>query len=243
MNNFFKSIDKLFYLDYESSTSDNIWLTKQNTLRELIGILGVLLPLLLWFFLWVDSGFIEVIPSISHYYYTRVCGILVIIVSLLAIFLIVYRGNKSQDFYISSVAGISALLLLLFPTDNLSGISAGYYKFVTVTYLKANEFREAFHYISAAIFLLCLTWMSFFIFPSNKNTESKNKIFIICGIFMFTALLIIFVHFLGVINDDFYDKYCLTFWMETIAIEAFGISWLVKGGIENIFLRKASERN
>jgi hypothetical protein len=31
------------------------------------------------------------------------------------------------------------------------------------------------------------------------------------------------------INEDFYTKYDITFWMETIAVVAFGISWIIKG--------------
>ena len=46
---------------------------------------------------------------------------------------------------------------------------------------------------------------------------------------MTLALLVAFLGFLEVIPPAYYDAHNLTFWMEAIAIEAFGISWLIKG--------------
>lgn len=52
-----------------------IWLTNSKTLRKLIGILGMALPLFLFLFLYVDNGTERPMPSISHYYYTRLTSI------------------------------------------------------------------------------------------------------------------------------------------------------------------------
>ena len=42
--------------------------------------------------------------------------------------------------------------------------------------------------------------------------------------------MIIFVGgLLKQIPEADYQQYCVTYWMETIAVEAFGFSWLVKG--------------
>ena len=80
--------------------------------------------------------------------------------------------------------------------------------------------------------------MSIFVFTkSNKvpaamtrNKRKRNLIFHICGWLMIAALVTIFTAgFLGWMPDDLYNKYHITFWMETLAIEAFGISWLAKG--------------
>ncbi len=111
--------EKFFKLDYEEN--DTIWLSEQKTLRILVGLLGVLLPIFLYGFLLIATGHTSPLDSISHYFYTRVSSVFIIIVSLLAVFLLVYKGKASIDFYLSSIAGIFALLLLLFPTDNISG--------------------------------------------------------------------------------------------------------------------------
>jgi Mn2+/Fe2+ NRAMP family transporter len=234
-------IDKAINLEYNDGSG--LWLTSGLTLRRLIGVLGMSLPILLWLYLYIAYGWKEPLESISHYYYTRAGTVFAIIVSLLAIFLIVYKGCKPIDFYLSLTAGIFALCVLLFPTfnlckkciddDNILCLSD-----YCVTILPQSNARELFHFISAAIFLLCLAAMSLFIFtlsdkPVSERTPNKiirNRIFRICGVIMVVCLLIIFFGgYLGLIPSEKYIQYHLTFWMEAIAIEAFGFSWLTKG--------------
>ena len=226
--------EKILDLDY--TEEDKIWLSNQDTLRKLVGILGVLLPILLFVFLFIDTNYASPLESISHYYYTRVCGVFMIVVSLLAIFLLIYKGEEPIDFYISFIAGIFALFVILFPTSNITTICSDPEKRYSVTLLNVSDFRFHFHYTAAAIFLLCLAFMSLFLFtkskkPPEKRTPKKklrNKIYRVCGVIMVLALLVIFIGFLRIINDDFYTKHHLTFWMESLAIESFGISWLTK---------------
>lgn len=221
-------------LNIDYSERDKILLTHQDSLRKLVGILGVMLPVLLFVFLWADSGYTHPMESISHYYMTRACGVFVIIVSLLAIFLLVYKGQDPIDFYMSSLAGIFALCLLLFPTGNIGEADHAY----SVTTLKVSPLREHFHYISAAIFLGCLAYMSLFIFtkssqpPELRTREKKkrNRLYRTCGVIMLIAILTILAGFLGLIPEPFYTDHHMTFWMEVVAVESFGISWLVKGG-------------
>src|ERR1017187_862689 len=203
-------VNKFLKLDY--SEKNKIWLSDQNTLRKLVGILGMLLPVLLFIFLFIDTNYSSPLESISHYYFTRACSVFVIIVSLLAIFLLVYKGEEPIDFYISSVAGIFALCLLLFPTNNISNICGDLSKKYSVTILKISEFRGIFHYTAAGIFLSCLAYMSIFLFtksdkPVGKRTIKKklrNKIYRTCGIIMVLAILVIFAGFLKLIHDEFY---------------------------------------
>lgn len=220
---------------------DDIWLTSGYTLRKLIGILGMSLPLLLWLFLGIASNHYSVLESISHYYYTRAGSVFTIIVSLLAIFLFVYKGREPIDFYLSGIAGLFALCVLLFPTGNLVpelGDTSRPYATTYIAPAANSDFRETFHYISAAIFLLSLAFMSLLLFTRSRvslkqrgrNKHIRNWIYVGCGIIMIVAILVIFIGgFLGAIPEDTYDRLSLTFWMETIAIEAFGFSWLVKG--------------
>lgn len=216
---------------------NQIWLTSQYTLRKLIGILGVCLPLLLFLVLLVDSGFSTPLNSISHYYYTRANPVFVIVVSLLAIFLLVYKGREPIDFIFSSVAGVSALCLLLFPTSNISDVCLDPAHPESLTILPVNPSRVLFHYYTSGIFLGCLAFMSAFIFtrsdkqPQHRtpNKKMRNRVFRMCALIMLVAVLVILANFAGILSDELFDRYNLTFWMETIALEAFGVSWLVKG--------------
>ncbi|HNR05981.1 MAG TPA: hypothetical protein PKM27_01625 [Saprospiraceae bacterium] len=227
------------YLSLDFSEKDSIGLTEQKTLRILIGVLGVLLPLLLYLSLYVDSGHTVPLESISHYYYTRANSFFTITVSLLAVFLLIYKGKAAVDFYLSALAGIFALFLVLFPTDNLSLVCCDQEKPYAVTLLPGNPLREGFHYLSAAIFLTSLAVLSYFIFtksnkPPGERSPGKiyrNLVYRTCGLLMALALLVVLAGTLNLIHEPYYTGHHLTFWMETLAVECFGISWLTKAEV------------
>lgn len=222
--------------DYRNT--GDIALKNQNTLRKLIGTLGILLPLLVYLFLKITNDFSLVLPSISHYYFTRAASLFEIIVSLLAVFLLVYKGEELIDYLLSGIAGVFALLMLLFPTSNLRGYNHTMkYDSVAVTFFKQSPFRPMFHYTCAALFLLSLSAMALFLFtkssqPSHLRTPNKrnrNRVDRICGFAMLAAMCTAFLGFLGILPATMYDGNNLTFWMETLSIEAFGVAWAVKG--------------
>jgi len=232
-------------LNTNFNDENTIWLTSSFTLRKTIGILGMLVPFLLWFFLYIDTGLKEPLESISHYYYTRVSGIFVSIMSILAIFLIVYKGKEPKDLIISLIAGIAILFVVFFPTGNISTeccvnlcSCSTTTKAVEVSILPQNKFRETFHYGAAGVFLVCLSYMSIFLFTQTNKPKGmlgemkkiRNLIYVICGVIMLMALAVIFFGgFLEWIPSNIYNGYHLTFWMETLAVESFGFSWFIKG--------------
>ncbi|KIX20186.1 hypothetical protein SY27_13640 [Flavobacterium sp. 316] len=229
-------------LDYDNQK--DIWLKSTYTLRRLIGILGILLPLLLPLLLYLTDDLEELLPSISHYYYTKSGPLFIAIMSLLAIFFIVYKGNVFIDFIISSITGISALLVVLLPTDSLLQGCLNISKKHIITILEKDPTREVTHYISAGIFLLSLAYMSIFRFTktsegyedSKKQIDFRHKIYRILGVIMIFSIILIFLgsdYFNKIVPNSFHDfhkTHHLTFWLETIAVECFGISWLIKGG-------------
>ncbi|WP_228520824.1 hypothetical protein [Flavobacterium sp. HJJ] len=228
-------LNSLLKIDYEDD--NKIWLTNSLTLRKIIGIMGMALPLLLFGVLYLDNGLQYPLESISHYYYTRAGSIFVIVLSLLAFFLIVYKGKEPADFYISLSAGIFALLAVLFPTSNITDICGDPAKKYAVTILPVSNFRMYFHYTMAALFFICLSYMCFFLFtksnmePSKRGSKKilRNRIYRICAVLMFLAILVPFAGLLKIIPSYYFSKYPLTFWMETLAVESFGFAWLVKG--------------
>ena len=216
-----------------------IGLEKQSTLRRLVGLLGMLLPLLLWLFLFIHNGVLKPLDSISHYFYTRVGSIFIIIVSLMAIFLLVYKGYELIDFILSSIAGICALLLLYFPTSNIACASEPECGSI-ITHLIDNEFRITFHFIMAGMFLGSLALMSIFLFTKKDSDKDglimpdfkgENIIFVVCGLLIILSMLMIATKCFGFFSLDEFNKNNLTFWFEVIALEAFGFSWFVKGDV------------
>jgi len=230
------TIEDYLKLNFQDDKED-LWLTNSYTLRKLVGVLGMVLPFLLFLFLYLDNGYSKPLPSISHYYYTRVSPIFIIVISLMAIFLIVYKGKERIDFYTSVFSGVFALLLILFPTDNLTDICSNINLKHSVTILNKSDFRTMFHYVSAGIFLLGLAFMSLFLFTKSsltpkergKEKRTRNRIYRTCGVIMIAAILVMGAGAIGLIPKDTYEGYQLTFWMETIAVESFGFSWLIKG--------------
>lgn len=207
-----------------------VWIKSSRTLRHLIGVLGVLLPIILVIFSPTCKHPLE---SISHYYYVKSAPFLIAILSLIGVFLIIYTKN----FMWSSIAGIGALFVVFFPTSQLYDPCC----VVSLPYNPNEGLRVGFHYFSAAVFLTILAFMSIIQFPKAdseeihmKKTRAKYKwLYIFCGIIMLMALATVGIR--GLLGErtngftEFYDLYNLTFWMEVVALEAFGISWLVRG--------------
>lgn len=231
-------IEKMMRLDYKNN-NEEVWLTSQGSLRVLVGLLGVLLPLLLLLVTYIDARYSSPLYSISHYYFTRASSIFVIILSLLAVFLLIYKGKEPIDFYVSSIAGIFALCVVLFPTSTISEKLPDADHIYSMTVFRANTARVIFHYVSAAIFLSCLAYMAIFIFTRSdseprertRNKRRRNRIYRVCGVIMLIAILIILANVLKIISDDVFTNYHITFWMETIAVESFGFAWLVKAQV------------
>lgn len=230
--------EKAISINFENP--DEPWLTSQRALRRLIGILGMSLPVLIWFFVLLDTGHTTPLDSISHYYFTRSNSVFIVTVSLLAIFLLLYKGHEREDFYLSSIAAFAALLLVLYPTDNITKVCNDEAAIWSTTFLRESDyttFRVRFHYGCAAVFLLCLAYMSIVSFtrPTGDNSRGKkirNWIYRGCGIVMLTCLAFIGMRFFEVgIDPKVYDANQLTFWFESGAVFFFGISWLTKGEV------------
>ncbi|MGB4847013.1 MAG: hypothetical protein WBP41_03795 [Saprospiraceae bacterium] len=243
-------IERLLKLD--PNDEENIWLSKQKTLRAFIGVLGILLPIMLYGFLLIDTGYDKPLESISHYYYTRVSSILVITVSLLAIFLIIYKGKGRLDIILSTLAGVFALCLILFPTDNITteccdpnkimeyGKSSYEECVYSVSLLRESDSRVHFHYFSAGIFLSSLAFMSLFQFTKSdhkKKDRSKNKrirnfFYSLFGILIVLSLIVIACgELFKWIPAEYFSSHHIKYWMEVVALESFGISWLIKAEV------------
>ncbi|MER0438579.1 hypothetical protein [Emticicia sp. W12TSBA100-4] len=218
-----------------------ISLEKQSTLRWLVGSLGMLLPILLWLILYFGNNLQTPLDSISHYFYTRASSIFIIVVSLLAIFLLVYKGYEMIDFILSTIAGICALLLLYFPTDNITCKTVQECESILTKFPLENEkFRSIFHFTMAGMFLGSLALMSIFLFTKKEGDKDgfvipelkgEKIIFVVCGILMLLSMLMIITNCFGVFTADEFNDKNLTFWFEVIALEAFGFSWFVKGDV------------
>lgn len=193
-------------------------------MRKVVGFLAFIFPFVLMIGSRIFSSCGFTLDSISHYYYSAMGDVFVGIIIAIALFLMAYPGYDKVDNRITSAAGLCAIGLTLFPTSPISGEGAD----CAMRILDDVWLRKIAHYVFAAIFFVLLSVLSIFRFTKGSDSPSaekkmRNKIYLICGIVMILSILLILLFW----KLDIWRT--ATFWLEVVALMAFGISWMVKG--------------
>jgi len=222
----------------ENQPDDNkSLLISYKTLRRAVGILGITLPLTLY----VGCKFLGhcnlIQNSISHYYYTIMGDVLVGTLCAFGIFLLTYKGYTRLDQRASNLAGFCAICVALFPTGENLDLQCSIFK------LASSGVRTSIHYGAAALFFVILAYISFFLFTksSGHKTQQKiirNGIYRVCAITIVLSILLIFLYDNIPSLSERYSIYKPVFCLESIALFAFGFSWLIKG--ESLFQDQTS---
>lgn len=157
--------------------------------------------------------------TISQYYYTGMRDVLTGALCAIALFMFYYKGYDKWDNRIGNLAGIFMLGIAWFPTS-------------------PNDPQDtigSIHFICASLFFIILACFSIFRFTLTEKGKSRTKqkvnrniIYRACGVVMLVCLVSIVIFF-----KFFHDAGSgshFVFWGETIALIAFGVSWLTKGG-------------
>jgi hypothetical protein len=144
------------------------------------------------------------------------------------LFLITYKGYKPRvgkfsDNLFTNIAGFLAIIVSIFPTG---------YDFCTTNC--KPEWIGTLHLVSAAGFFIILGYLSIFKFtmsdkPKKLQSDRKkrrNILFIISGIVIWGCMFVLLIYFIC-LKDTW--PATTVFWFEAVSLEAFGISWLVKG--------------
>jgi hypothetical protein len=184
------------------------------TLRRVIGVLGVALPVVLavWGFLLTSSW--ELQESISDYYGLRTRDAFVGILFVIGWFLFAYRGYDRRDDRAGDLGCIFALGVALFPNSGA-------------------RLESTIHFTSAALLFLVLAYFSIFLFTKSSGTPTprkriRNVVYRACGGVILGAIALIGVYNLLPAQPRL-AALKPVFWLETIALWAFGTSWFVKG--------------
>ncbi len=237
-------------------------LISYKTMRKAVGWLGMLLPfalLLLNYFinetnLLNNNWFVKTEcqsqyeaqsswkSSISHYYYTTVGELFTGTLCAVALFMFSYKGfpkNKNEkglsDSLMTNLAGAFALGVVLFPTSSSTCISDNIRSFLS------SDNTGYIHLTSAALFFVTLAFMSIINFRRTETVgvygqTPRDKLYFWCGIAMFLclALLVVYIAFFEGWFMDLHPVFSL----EALALQAFGLSWLTKGGVDFYFIPK-----
>jgi hypothetical protein len=197
-----------------------------NGHRMLLGVLGLLLPGLLYLVAGsrplrgkFDSW--ALLDSISGYYHSGAEAVFIGVVVATGLFLLTYDGYGNDDGWkdrlSARIAGTGALVLAFYPT----AVEGGYPHLCWW-----QPYMGKLHSAGATVLFGSFAYMSYFLFPITQAEPDaarrrRNGLHRACGIVIVAGLA-----WAG-IAGFVYDR--PIFWPETLMLAAFGTSWLAKG--------------
>ena len=205
-------------------------------LRRAIGWFGIALaPVLLLGFLFLSPD-CPVPPSISHFYYTTMGTYFTGTLISIALFLFFYSGPERADRWAARSAGCCSCMVAFCPTSSYC-FQCPSCNFIL---LQPHPFLIFLHYSAALFLFLILAFFCLFLFtrtrPDQTPTPQKiwrNHIYRSCGYLILGCLFL-----LAAIENNWLpikvlliDEFPFLLVGETIALTAFGISWLIKGAV------------
>ncbi len=197
-------------------------------LRILISATGLLLPLLLIIGNFIAYNNFTIEFSVSDYYDNGTAGdILVGVLFVLGFFLMTYKGYDKTDSRVANLGCVFALGVALFPTTS------------------PNHIVHIMHFVFALLLFTVFIVFSIYLFrktdPGKKYTKQKdkrNKVYLACGIIMIACIAGIALSML--VFEAAALQYHLVFLFESLALMAFGFSWITKA--EFLFMKDGEEK-
>lgn len=202
-------------------------------LQRAVGILAISLPATLAIGNLIFGGH-GLRGSISAYYYTHMGNVFVGTLCALAVFFLSYNYRPLQHFELDSLlsraAAVAAIGVAVFPTASDAVGGDGGEKLVSTL-----------HLVCAGALFSLLGVFAFFRFtktggPGEMTPEKqrRNRLYRVCGALIFLSIALVLVS--NAIKPP--SSLHALFYLETVCVEAFGISWLVKGGFLGILADK-----
>ena len=209
---------------------NDFYLIHYLTLRKTVGFLGILLPVILVLGSIMIFGCPNVETSISNYYHTNMGNVFVGILCAFSVFLFAYKGPEKKDGIAGNIAGTFGAIAAICPTTIKDGICfpSG------MTPALHSDYIGTIHLIFAALFFVVLAYFSLFLFTKTSGNPTpeklkRNKVYKICGVVMIACILLLIPYFAFPSMKPQLNEYKYVFCLETIALWAFGFSWLTKG--------------
>ena len=208
------------------------------TMRRAIGILGITFPLILLAGSSLFGECKEVQVSISAYYHTNMRNLFVGLNCAVALFMFAYRGHDWMD-NVAGYLGCVFVLGVAFLPCHIDIPDPP----CLVPASSQNPLVGDLHNVSAVLYFIILIVYSLFLFPKTHmdrqtgeklelgpQKKKRNVVYYVCGSIMTVALLLIILYmgFLGNLVPGL-KRYDPVFWLESIVLLSFGLSWLTKG--------------
>lgn len=213
-----------------SNDSSSKLLISYLTLRKSVGVLGIALPFVLMIGSYFFSKCEQVQPSISHYYYTVMGTYFTGTLCAVALFLFSYKGYTRIDNITGNLAGLFAILVAFFPTDAYDGTKCAF----VVNNREGSV--NPIHFTAAALLFGSFAFFCLYLFTqtNNKSTMTlrkrmRNRVYKTCGVIIVLCIAgVAAVNFIKPLYDAL-ESINPVLVFETIALIAFGTSWITKG--------------
>jgi len=208
------------------------------TMRRAIGILGITLPLILLAGSSLFGDCKEVQYSISTYYHTNMRNVFVGFNCAVALFLFAYRGHDWKDNLVGYLGCIFVLGVAFLPSNMSSNPQS-----CLIPGPEQHPLVGNLHNMCALLYFIILIVYALFLFPKThmdmvtgekmfmgRQKQRRNVVYYICGSVMTVSLLLILAY-MWILGRYYHGLKSLhpVFWLESIMLISFGISWLTKG--------------
>lgn len=192
-----------------------------HTIRLIIGVIAMIFPLV------VGIRASQITDSISWSYHTNARDFFVGFLFVIGAFLISYKGRNLRENLVGWAGGIAACVTAIFPTAICIGVNC------------PGDWKSNVHYLGAIILFSTTVYFCLVAFLGQVNAKIKEDevngmvgytpkirrkiVYLICGWGIAVAMLGLFIMKLA----EFNTIKNITFWVETVALELFGIAWAV----------------
>ena len=213
-------------MDRNIARGENSAMTYRR-LRVLIGWIGLSLPVVL-----LAAGIVDghVQQSLSAYYYTAVGPYFTGAVCVIGVFLLAYRfGDAAVENLLTSIAGIAALGVAFFhaaPTNPST----------------TQNVLAAIHLTCAGVLFALLGAIAVFLFPSDVPPAQawQARTYRALGVTIWAAIVAMVA--LNALVPEFYRSTHLFFWLESVCVIAFSVSFILKGRLRCSGAAPSTER-
>jgi hypothetical protein len=192
-------------------------------LQQIIGVIALLLPFVVAIGNMFFNG-IELRGSISAYYYTPMGGVFVGALCALAVFFLSYNYRPLPKFrldnVLSTLASAVTVGVALLPTTSDAATASGSEKLVAFL-----------HLVCACALFVLLAIFSLFLFTQTGDgamtpeKARRNQVYRACGAIIVASIVLVVVT--NIVDPP--RSWHTLFWLESVGVVAFGVSWLVKG--------------
>lgn len=175
--------------------------------------------------------------SVSDYYYTPLRDYYVGALCAIGAFLACSRGYDLLDEITGYLAGFFAFCVAFFPSFNPR----------SARFTRLDVEFGYMHTLFAALLFLMLGYICLFLFrksspekPFTRRKRRRNQVYGACGLIMVVSMVgMVSLTLRGIIERRHPSPWL--FWLETLALAAFGVAWLTKG--EGILRDKPHNHN